>query len=281
MPGRTSAPLAVAVVAAMALVPARATAQTLRLSGTGTGLGAFRLLARAFEQAHPGQAVKLLPSVGSAGAIRAVADGAIEIGISGRPLRPDEGALGVQGLLLARTPFLFAVGPRVAIASITPAELARIYRGASTTWPDGVRIRLVLRPGFDADTLIIRSIAPELDAAMQVALQREGMLVASTNQECNQAVARTPGSIGPSTLTQLLTEPGSPRGLAWNGVAPTVANLENRTYPLEKPILLVIRAAPSPAVRRFVAFLGTAEARRILEQTGNLPVALPPLPATP
>jgi phosphate transport system substrate-binding protein len=279
MPGWRPAPLAIAVAATLAGVPVRAGgAEALRISGTGTGLGTIRQLASAFEQALPGQPVKLLPSVGSAGAIQAVADGALDIGLSGRPLQPEEQERGLLALAYARTPFLFAVGPRVGISGITAAGLARLYRGEETRWPDGERIRLVLRPRSDVDTGLVRAIAPEIDAAMELALGREGMILAATNQDCDQAIARTPGSIGPSSLTQLLTDSFAPRSIAWNGVAPTLENLASGAYPLEKRLFLVVRAAPPPAARRFMAFLGTPAARRILEQTGNLPVALPPIP---
>jgi len=40
-------------------------------------------------------------------------------------------------------------------------------------------------------------------------------------------------------------------------------------------LLLVVRAPPSPEVRRFLAFLASLAAARILEETGNLAVPLP------
>jgi phosphate transport system substrate-binding protein len=257
---------------------AGAGADLVRISGTGTALGAMRQLAAAFEKAHPGHAVSMLPSVGSSGAIRAVADGALDVGISGRELEPAERIRGLVAMTYARTPFVLAVGPRVGVTSITATELARIYRGEATRWPDGERIRLVMRPRFDVDTVTIRAISPELAAAMDAAMAREGLVMAATNQDCDETLARTPGSIGPSSLTQILTEQNALRALHWEGVAPTLENLASGAYPMGKPLLLVVRAAPDRAVRRFVAFLGTAEARRILEQAGNLPVALPPLP---
>jgi phosphate transport system substrate-binding protein len=161
---------------------------------------------------------------------------------------------------------------------MTSAGLARIYRGETPSWPDGTRVRLVMRPHFDVDTHLIRAISPELDAAVGQALMREGLLLASTNQECDEMVARTPGAIGPSTLTQLVSDSPAIRPLAWNGVTPTLENLVSGAYPLAKPFFLVIQAAPSRQVKRFLAFLGTPEARQILQQAGNLPVALAPLP---
>ncbi len=150
-----------------------------------------------------------------------------------------------------------------------------MYRGETTTWPSGERVRLVLRPRMDADTALLRGISREVAEAVDVALARDGMLVAATNQECDALVARTPGALGPSSLTQILAEGERLRPLAWRGVEPTLGNAAAGAYPLVKTLELAMRTPPSPAVRRFLAFLASPAARRILEETGNLPVALP------
>jgi phosphate transport system substrate-binding protein len=165
----------------------------------------------------------------------------------------------------------------VPASGVTAADAARIYRGDLATWPSGERVRVVLRPRSDVDTALLTAISPELAAAMDVALARDGMLMAATNQDCHRLLIETPGSVGPSSLTQILTEDPGLRPLAWNGVAPTLENLASGRYPLVKTLYLVVRAPPSPALRRFLVFLGTREARAILEETGNLPVPIPRL----
>jgi len=247
----------------------------LRATGTGTALGAMRRLSTAFEKANPGHKLQLLPSLGSSGALKAVADGAIDLALSGRALAPTEQGRGLLAIPYARTPFVFAAGPRVGVAGITEAEAARIYRGELPRWPNGERVRLVLRPRSDVDSAIVAAISAQMAAAMDVALDREGMLTAATNQDCHRVLVRTPGSIGPSSLTQILTEDPALTPLAWNGVAPTLGNLASGLYPLQKTLLLVTRAPPSPQVRRFLAFLATPEAARILEEAGNLALPLP------
>jgi phosphate transport system substrate-binding protein len=264
---------AAAAILLFACVDARAE-QELRVSGTGTALGALHRLAGTFERANPGHRLHVLPSVGSSGAIGAVADGALDVAISGRPLRAPEQARGLVAVPYARTPFVFAVGPRGGVSGISAGELVRIYRGELTTWPSGERVRPILRPSTDVDDEILRAISPEMASAVESAHRREGMVVALTNQECNETLARTPGSIGPTSLTQILTEEKPVVPLAWNGVAPTVANLASGAYPLVKTLVAVVRASPSPPVRRFLAFLGSPEAREILERTGNLPLPM-------
>lgn len=249
----------------------------LRASGTGTALGALRHLAAAFAHASPGDRLEILPSIGTSGAVKAVARHVIDLGFLGRSPSAEEKSLGLIVLPYARTPFVFVAGPRAGVSGITAADAARIYRGELLTWPGGERVRLVLRPKIDADTQLLRAISSEMDAAVERAFAREGMLMAATNQECNEMAARTPGAFAASTLTQLLTEGSRLAPLAWEGVAPTLANLASGAYPLAKTLHVVVSAHPTPAVRRFLSFLRSPEARKILEETGNIPLDLPAL----
>jgi phosphate transport system substrate-binding protein len=256
--------------------PARG-GEVLRASGTGTALGAMQRLAEAFARASPGDRLDLLPSLGSSGSLKAVAQGAIDLAFAGRPPEPREKSLGIVAMAYAHTPLVFVSGPRAGVSAITARDAARIYRGTLIRWPNGERVRLVLRPRTDVDTQLIRAISKEMAEAMDVALVREGMLVAATNQDANAMVARTPGAFGPSSLTQILAEGSKLVPLAWEGVAPTLPNLASGAYPLVKTLHVAFRSPPRPAIRRFLAFLRAPEARRILEETGALPVALPPL----
>ncbi|HET9594032.1 MAG TPA: substrate-binding domain-containing protein [Anaeromyxobacteraceae bacterium] len=266
--------LAVACCLALAATAAGAS-DGLRITGTGTALGAMRRVAAAYGKASPGGSVQVLPSLGSSGAVKAVADGAIDLALTGRPLKPDERSRAIVALPYARTPFVLAAGPRVGVTGLGTEELVRIYRGDLATWPNGERVRLVLRPRSDIDTALLAGLSPAMASAVDAAFAREGMLVAATNQDCHEILVRTPGSVGPSTLTQIATEDPSLRALAWNGVEPTLENLAAGRYPLEKTLHAVVRRPPSAAVRRFLEFLGSREARAILQEAGNLPVPLP------
>ncbi len=273
----TALPRRLWTVGALLLLAATARAEdVVRASGTGSALGMLRRLSAAFARASPGDRLRILPSVGSGGAISAVANGALDVGISGRPLAGAEQALGIEATPYARTPFLFAVGPRTGTRDVGAEDLVRMYRGERTAWPNGERVRLVMRPRTDVDNALLRGISPELSAALDVALARPGLLVALTNQECDDILSRTPGAIGPTSLTQVVTEQEQVEPLAWNGVAPTVANLASGAYPLAKTFFVVTRTPPPPPVARFVAFLRSAEASRILEETGNLPLLRAP-----
>jgi len=247
--------------------------ETIRIGGTGTGLGSITLLASAFQKKHPDIQFRILPSIGSSGAIKATAAYALDIGLNGRPLTKAEAGLGLVVTQYARTPFVFAVRKDVPVAGLSTGELVKIYQGEMQTWPNGEWVRVVLRPKSDADTLMARSISPEMSVALDMALSREGMLMAATNQESNEMIDKTSGSIGFSTLTQIVTENHPVKALAINGVDPVVNNSANKQYPFMKTLSLLTKPAASPAVRRFIDFVRSPEGAEILRKTGNIPMA--------
>ena len=267
-------PLFPLLLLAAVLLPTPLLAQeTIRIGGTGTGLGTMGLLASAFQKKHREIKIRIMPSIGSSGAIKATAQGALDIGLNGRPLKEEETRLGLVVTEYAKTPFVFAVRKDVPIQGLSSDELVRIYRGEMRTWPNGEWVRLVLRPRSDADTIIARAISPEMSAALDRALSREGMLMAATNQESNDMIDRTAGSIGFSTLTQIMTEKHPVKALAINGVGPITTGGANKHYPFMKTLSLLTKPGAPPAVQRFIDFVRSPEGAGILLNTGNIPVA--------
>ncbi|MEM9191668.1 MAG: substrate-binding domain-containing protein, partial [Myxococcota bacterium] len=120
------------------------------LAGSGSNLPLTRVLARHFRQSRPDIRVRVHPSIGSAGGIAAVKDGAVDIGLVSRAPTPEE-AEGLELILYARVAVAVAAHPTGADASLTPDALFSIFDGSKTTWGSGEPIRLLLRePGDSA-----------------------------------------------------------------------------------------------------------------------------------
>ncbi|MGC1456276.1 MAG: substrate-binding domain-containing protein [Nitrospirota bacterium] len=247
--------------------------EVLKIGGVGSSLGSMRIIAAAFEKSHPHVKIDILPSLGSTGGTRAVLSGAIDIGLSGRSMNDDERQQGAVETEYAKSPFVFVTNSISAVTDLKIHELAEIYEGKRQAWPDGSRVRLVLRPAADVDTSMLENISPEMGRAVKIALSRSGMIVAITNQESDEAVEKIPGSLGTSTLTQVISEKRKLKILALDGVMPTVRNLSRGSYPLVKRFFIVTKPKPSALAQRFIDFLRTREGRKILEETGNIALA--------
>ena len=116
-----------AIVAAFALVPVGARADSIKIGGTG--LGTMKLMAQEFNKYRPDAQLMVTPSLGSTGAIRAVLAGTVDIGISARPVTPEERRQGATSRAYARTPFVVATGAKNRGAGLTLAQLVQSYSG--------------------------------------------------------------------------------------------------------------------------------------------------------
>ena len=257
-------------VATFTLAAAGAHADSIKIGGTGTGLGTMKLMAGAFNKSRPDAQLIVTPSLGSTGAIRAVLAGAVDIGISARPVTPEENRQGASARAYARTPFVIATAAKNPGAGLTLPQLVQIYSGKVTRWPDGSRIRLVVRPDADADTAVMRAFSAEMNTAITAALARKGLRMADTDQDNADALEKLPGSLGTTTLTQIVTENRALRTLALDGVTPTLQSLAAGRYPHFKTLHLVTGRNPSPLAKDFVAFIRSPAGEAVLARSGNL-----------
>lgn len=262
----------VAVCTALALAGTLGTAfvqaQEIKVGGTGAALATMQILADAYRKTVPGERISVLPSLGSSGGIKAVLAGAIQVAVSSRRLEPAEASQGASAFEYGRTPFVFAVPLKAEVEAITVKDLVEIYSGARGEWPDGTRIRLVLRPAGEADTDIVKSISPELRQALTLAEKRPGTPFAFTDQKAADAIESIPGGFGPTSLAQIITEKRALRPLRLNGVAPSAKAIADGTYPYYKSLYIVTGPRTPAAARDFAAFARSPAGREILTRNG-------------
>jgi phosphate transport system substrate-binding protein len=268
---RLAKTLLIALIMSCALSAAAQATEVVRIGGAGAGLGVMKSLALAFEKSHPGTKVRVLPSLGSSGGIKALLHGALDVAISGRALRAEELKDGARAVECARTPFVFAVNKNINKADVTTRELEMIYKGELSKWSNGTRIRLVLRPAGDTDTMIVRNISKEMEQGVNASNARPEMIMAVTDQEATDAVAKIPGAIGGSTLAQIETENQPVNVLSFNGIKPTLDTIAKGSYPLVKPLYLVTVPTTSASALQFIQFARSAKGRAILAKSGALP----------
>lgn len=242
----------------------------IQIGGTGTGIGVMKLLGSAYEKKHSDVHIEVLPSMGTDGGIKAALDGAVGLALAGRTLNDGELKAGAVAVEIARTPFVFVTHKKTPKSGLTMEELVNIFSLRTTTWPDGERIRLVLRPARETSSVILKAISPDMNRAMALALAKEGMIFAATDQDSAEAVAKTPGSLGTSTLTQIITERLPIKILKLDGQTPNVTSLADGSYKLYKSLFIITTSRTTSAARRFAEYISSAEARAIIKKAGNI-----------
>jgi phosphate transport system substrate-binding protein len=243
--------------------------EVIRIGGAGSTLGSMKLLAAAFEKKHPGIRAIVLPSIGSIGGIAAVSKGGINIGLIGRPLEGKELRFGLSVIEYSRTPLVFITREDINVSNLSTREIINILRGDTTTWPNGERIRLILRQPTESNAISVREISPEMSKAMDIAMSRPWRVIALTDQETTSLVEKTPGAFGFCSLAQLVFEKREIRALSYNGINPISKNSVNDLYPIFKTHAMLTKPNPSLKVKQFIDFVKSPEGRKILEESGN------------
>ena len=254
----------------LVFAPLPATADTLKVGGTGSALANMKLLADAFQASRPDAQISVVPGLGSSGSIKAVAAAALDLGLSGRTLNPAERAQKLVERELARTPLVLA--SMRSHAGFSLGDIARIFDGSLHTWPDGSPLRPVLRPVSDSENILFQALSPEIAHALTLAHARPGVHIAITDQDSADAIERIPGAVGSSTLALILSERRAIKALPLQGVAPSVTALARGKYPYYKPLYLVTTQNPSELTRAFIAFLLSPQGGKILSDNGYLPL---------
>lgn len=266
--------LAVAIVStAMCLAASAAQADSrIVVGGTGSPLGSMQMLADAYMKDNSDTNIVVLPSLGSGGGIKGLIAGKIDIALSTRTLNEDEVAEGLNERPFAKTPIVFATNAANLATEASLDWILGAYEGTITEWPDGSRIRLVLRPLHDSDSLILSEASPAIKTAFEAAHERQGLIIADDAQEAADALEGIDGSLGTSTLTQVISEGRALRALTLDGKIPSAATLADGSYPFDKSFYMVTGPGISPDASAFVAFIRSYAGKAVLVASGNLPL---------
>ncbi|WP_200282621.1 PstS family phosphate ABC transporter substrate-binding protein [Rhabdochromatium marinum] len=245
---------------------------TLTIGGTGGALGGIRLLAKTFAAFYPHVEVEILPSLGSTGGIKAVLAGAIDLSVSARDLKDKERAAGAIDQPYARTAVVLVTGEGADLKQISGGALADIFVGATETWPNGTPVRLILRQKNENDIGFLRKFATGMDDAVDAAYQRNGLLIATNDQQNADYLEKLPGSVGVSTQAQILSEGRRLHIVGVDKPAPTIADLKRGAYPHVKTFRFVTKIDAPEETTAFIAFARSPQGREILRNSGHQPV---------
>ena len=254
-----------ALLAFLALVAFSASAETVRVSGVGLSAPLMQRLADAYRQQQPDDEVSVVvPPLGSDGALRALLAGSLELAVIGRPLKPEEAPNYGRVREIGRVALGFATRDGKRAATLTARDIAAIYAGDMARWDDGQPLRLVMRAERESDTKLVRALGSEVNTAMDAAFKRRGLVVAENDLEMARLLENTPGSFGPMTVGLAKLLGTSVRFLPLDGVVPGAKSVADGRYALVKSLFVVEPSVSTVASQRFVAFLSSPAAGRIL-----------------
>jgi phosphate transport system substrate-binding protein len=235
---------------------------TLKVGGTGAVTELLGQLAPAFKE-DSGITLEVIAGLGTSGANEALADGKLGIAFTGRDLRDKERAKGLSVSTSLRTPFGL-VTSREGPDGLKRAEITALYGADNPMWPDGTPMLIILRPADESDNIVLGDLFPGLPGVLQRLRKRRDLPVAATDQDNADLAEKLKGSLGSATLTQIMTEKRRLKFVSIDGVAPTLENYQNGSYPYGKSVYVIVPSVISPEAEAFLAFLAKPAARSLL-----------------
>jgi len=260
--------LAAAMLIFAAAQPAFAEQNVVRIGGTGIALAAMREIGASLPAVEPGIEVEVLPSMGTPGGIKALAEGAINIAVVARPLKADEQAKGIREAACMTTALVF-VSSHKAATGVTRAQLPSLYADTRPNWPDGAPLTVILRSRSGSENPYLVAAVPAMGPALEAAFKRPGQPVASTDQDNAKLARQISGSLAMMTLLQLRAERLDLTVLPFDGMMASWKTIVDNTYPFPIRICLVTANKAAPAALRFVAHLRSPAGQAVLESFGT------------
>lgn len=262
--------LAFAVLLAVSPVAgSAAAAASMRVAGSGGFVEAMQQVGPPFTAAT-GIELQVITGLGTAGAMRALADGVIDAVFAAREPHPSEAKGQVVSRAFARTPLAFVTSHRKP-NGWKSSDIPALFVAQNPKWEDGSPLRIILRTRVDADTVLAGWYIPGLAEAIEQARSRADVPVAATDQDNVTIAQGLVGSLTFAGLGQITAEKTDLRLVAIDGVMPSLANLANGTYPYEKTFYLVFLPDRSANAEKLLQFLQSAEGRKIMQALGYLP----------
>ncbi|MSP50116.1 MAG: hypothetical protein EXQ95_12420 [Alphaproteobacteria bacterium] len=250
-----AATVAATCFAAVILWSDGAPAAALRIGGWGSALAAVQAVSTQLAADDPDFRADVWPGLGTMGGLLALQEGAIDLTLAGRRLRPEERAKGMIEAACANTALAFA-SSLTAPAGLARADLPRLFADVRPAWPDGSQLSAAV---------------PGLGAAFELARKRPWVPVSATDQENVDLAERIAGSLAMTTLLQMRAERPNLRVLILDGVAPTEATIADQTYPLIMPFCLIHMASPPAAAFKFLEHFSSPAGQALLRSFDTTP----------
>ncbi len=221
-----------------------------------------------FSASHP--AVKIdVQANGSARGVRDTQQGLADLGMVARTLHPDE--TGLRATVLARDGIALIVHRDNTVRSLAEAQVVSLFTRATPTWkslggPD-LPVTVVALPedrGLTQSFLDHYNLRPG---------QVRPDVTAADGAHALSAVAAKPEAIGYADLGAAAASELPIRLLPCAGIAATPANMLNGSYPMIRPLLLVMREPPTGLAQEFIQFARSSSVRDLLAKYHRTPPA--------
>jgi phosphate transport system substrate-binding protein len=211
---------------------------------------------------------------GSARGINDARKGIADIGMVSRSLKPEEKDLQAHTIALDGVGIiLHASNP---VAALSQQQISDIYTGKMANWKTA--------GGRDAPITVVNKAEGRSTLELFLGYLKlknsdiKPNIVIGDNAQGIKTVAGNPNAIGYVSIGTAEYEAANGiaiKLLPLNGIAATVANVRNGTFPLSRPLNLVTRGAPQGLAGDFIEFARSEQVHDLVEAQYFVPASVP------
>lgn len=243
-------------------------ANIVKISGSSSVGPVIEVEAEAFKNEMPDVTVEI-NQLGSSAGIKDAINGTVEIGISSRDLKEKELEAGIKEKPIAYDGMSVIVNNENPVQNLTMEQIKDIYTGKITNWKEvggeDTPIVLVSREDGsgtrDAFQEIVGFNSEQLNPKAQIS---------DGSGSIKTMVAGNKNAIGYISFSYV---DHSVHAVSVDGVKPIAENVQNKTYKLSRPFLLVYKENNlSENSKKFIDFMMTKEGQEIVEEEGLISI---------
>jgi phosphate transport system substrate-binding protein len=260
---------------AAALAVSTASADTkLVIKGSDT-LGAKLVpqLAEAYKAAHPGVSFDIAAE-GSTTGIAAVIDGTADIGMASRKAFPTEDTAALaKGKVLKPTTVAFdgiaiIVNSANPVSGLTLKQIESIFSGEVTDWS---------AVGGTPGTISVytrNTSSGTYSDFKKMAMSKKDYVATSQKMAGNEQIAaevgKNPNGVGYVGMAYL--NAAGVKAVAVNGISPSIATVQNLTYPISRSTFYYTNGEPTGEAKAFLDFTLSPDGQKIVQDVGFAPL---------
>lgn len=249
--------------------PLQTEIKTLTVTGSTTVLPVGQAAAESYMADNPNADIQLSGGGSSVG-VQAVGEGTADIGMASRELKDSEKEKypDLVQHVIAKDGIAIIVHKDNPVLEITTETARKIYKGDITNWKDaGGKDMAIVVVGRDSSSgtreFFSESVMNKEDYVLT-------QLEKNSNGAVKQTVAQTPGAIGYVSMGYL---DSTVKGLLIDNVEPTVDNVLNGRYPVERGLNMFTKGEPKGISKDYLDFLLSPKGQAIVTEEGYVNVA--------
>ncbi|MEA3423755.1 MAG: phosphate ABC transporter substrate-binding protein, partial [Bacillota bacterium] len=208
--------------------------------------------------------------IGSSAGVKAAYDKSADIGMSSRNLKEAEKEWGLTETTIAFDGIAVSVHPSNTITKLTTEQVKDIFEGSITNWSEigGKDEEIIVvsredgsgtRGAFEG---LVALVAEDADGNKYSTLVGDA-LIADGNGAVKANIASKENAIGYLSFSYL---DESVKTLSINDVEPLVENIENGTYEISRPFLLLTNDAITDLANEFIEYILSVEGQKIIAE---------------